>query len=41
MIEAIKEVKASIDRLNNKDTSIKMDGTTVGTTLAKSTYSYA
>lgn len=35
MIIAINEVKAAIDRLYSKDTSIKMDSTKVGTTLTQ------
>jgi len=35
MITAINEVKAAIDRLYSKDTSIKMDSTKVGTTLTQ------
>jgi hypothetical protein len=38
MIAAINEVKTAIDRLYNKDTSINMDGTKVGTTLVQNSY---
>ena len=41
MIAAIKEVKTSIDRLYNKDSSIHMDGKKVGTTLAQGSYKVA
>jgi hypothetical protein len=41
MIAAIKEVKASIDRLYAKDQSINMDGTKVGTTLTQGSYKVA
>jgi hypothetical protein len=35
MIAAINEVKSSVDRLYSKDTTIKMDGKQVGTTLTQ------
>jgi hypothetical protein len=35
MIAAINEVRAAVDRLANKDTSIVMDSTKVGTTQLK------
>jgi hypothetical protein len=41
MIAAINEVKAAIDRLYNKDTSINMDGKKVGTTLVQGSYKVA
>jgi hypothetical protein len=41
MIIAINEVKASIDKLYNKNTSINMDGTKVGTTLTQGSYKVA
>jgi len=41
MINAIKEVKASVDRLYNKDTSIKMDSNKVGSTLVQNSYKLA
>jgi len=41
MIIAINEVKAAVDRLYNKDSSINMDGKTVGTTLSQGTYKSA
>ena len=41
MISAINEVKASIDRLYSKDTSINMDGKKVGTTLTQGSYKVA
>ena len=41
MIVAINEVKASIDRLYNKDQSINMDGKKVGTTLVQGSYKVA
>jgi len=41
MIAAINEVKASIDRLYNKDTSIKMDGKKIGSTLVQGSYKVA
>jgi hypothetical protein len=41
MITAINEVKASIDKLYNKNTSINMDGTKVGTTLTQGSYKVA
>jgi hypothetical protein len=41
MITAINQVKASIDRLYSKDTSINMDGKKVGTTLTQGSYKLA
>lgn len=41
MINAINEVKAAVDRLYNKDTSINMDGKKVGTTLTQGSYKVA
>lgn len=41
MISAINEVKASVDRLYSKDTSINMDGKRVGTTLTQGSYKVA
>jgi len=41
MIAAINQVKASVDRLYNKDTSINMDGKKVGTTLTQGSYKVA
>ena len=41
MIKAINEVKASVDKLYNKNTSINMDGKKVGTTLVQSSYKFA
>jgi len=41
MIAAINQVKASIDRLYSKDTSISMDGKKVGTTLTQGSYKLA
>jgi hypothetical protein len=41
MIAAINSVKASVDRLYSKDTSINMDGKKVGTTLTQSSYKVA
>jgi hypothetical protein len=41
MIAAINEVKAAIDRLYNKDTTINMDGNKVGTTLSQNSYKMA
>ena len=41
MIAAINEVKAAVDRLYNKDTSINMDGKAVGSTLVKGSYKVA
>ena len=38
MINAINEVKKSIDNLYNKDTAINMDGKKVGTTLVQGSY---
>jgi hypothetical protein len=41
MIAAINQVKASVDRLYSKDTSINMDGKKVGTTLTQGSYKVA
>jgi hypothetical protein len=41
MINAINEVKAAVDRLYSKDTSISMDGKKVGTTLTQGSYKVA
>ena len=41
MINAINEVKASVDRLYNKDTSINMDSKKVGSTLVQGSYKVA
>lgn len=41
MINAINQVKASVDRLYNKDTSINMDGKKVGNTLVQGSYKSA
>jgi hypothetical protein len=41
MIAAINQVKASIDRLYSKDTSINMDSKKVGTTLSQKSYKVA
>ena len=41
MIAAINEVRASINRLYNKDQSINMDGKKVGTTLVQGSYKVA
>jgi hypothetical protein len=41
MIVAINEVKASIDKLYNKNTSINMDGKKVGSTLVQGSYKTA
>ena len=41
MIAAINQVKASVDRLYSKDTSINMDGKKVGTTLTQGSYKLA
>jgi len=41
MISAINEVRAAVDRLYNKDTSINMDGKKVGTTLVQGSYKVA
>jgi hypothetical protein len=41
MIAAINEVKASIDKLYTKDTTINMDGKKVGTTLVQGSYKSA
>jgi hypothetical protein len=41
MISAINEVRAAVDRLYNKDTSINMDGKKVGTTLVQGSYRVA
>jgi hypothetical protein len=35
MVDALKEVKASVDRLYSKEMTIKIDGKTVGTTLTQ------
>lgn len=41
LINVNKEVKASVDRLYNKDTSIKMDSNKVGSTLVQNSYKLA
>jgi hypothetical protein len=41
MIAAINQVKSSIDRLYNKDTTINMDSKQVGTTLTQGSYKLA
>ena len=41
MISAINEVRAAVDRLYSKDTSINMDGKKVGTTLVQGSYKVA
>lgn len=41
MIAAINQVKASVDRLYSKDTTINMDGKKVGTTLTQGSYKVA
>jgi hypothetical protein len=41
MITAINEVKASIDKLYSKNTTISMDGKAVGTTLTQGSYKFA
>jgi hypothetical protein len=41
MISAINEVRAAVDRLYNKDTSINMDGKKVGSTLVQGSYKVA
>lgn len=41
MISAINEVKASVDRLYSKDSTISMDGKRVGTTLTQGSYKVA
>ena len=41
MIAAINQVKASVDRLYAKDTTINMDGKRVGTTLTQGSYKVA
>ena len=41
MIAAINEVRAAVDRLYNKDTSINMDGKKVGSTLVQGSYKAA
>jgi len=41
MIAAINEVKASVDKLYSKDTTINMDGKRVGTTLTQGSYKVA
>jgi hypothetical protein len=38
MIAAINEVRASVDRLYNKNTTINMDSKQVGSTLVQSSY---
>jgi hypothetical protein len=41
LIAAVKEVKAAVDKLYSKDTSINMDGKKVGTTLVQGSYKVA
>jgi hypothetical protein len=41
LVSAIKEVKASVDKLYTKETAINMDGKKVGTTLVQSSYKLA
>jgi hypothetical protein len=41
MIAAINQVKASVDRLYSKNTTISMDGKAVGTTLTQGSYKFA
>ena len=41
MIAAINQVKASVDKLYSKDTTINMDGKRVGTTLTQGSYKVA
>ena len=41
MIVAINAVKASVDRLYGKDSSVHMDGKKVGTTLAQGSHKVA
>ena len=41
LVAAINAVKASVDKLYNKDTSINMDGNKVGTTLSQGSYKVA
>lgn len=41
MIAAINQVKASVDKLYTKDTTINMDGKRVGTTLTQGSYKVA
>ncbi len=41
MIAAINEVRAAVDRLYSKDTSINMDGKKVGSTLVQGSYKVA
>jgi hypothetical protein len=41
LVEAINSVKASIDKLYAKDTTISMDGKAVGTTLTQNSYKLA
>jgi len=38
LVTAINEVRVAVDRLYGKNTTINMDGTTVGTTLTKGSY---
>lgn len=41
MIAAINEVKVAVDKLYNKNTTISLDGKTIGSTLVQGSYSYA
>jgi hypothetical protein len=41
MIAAINQVKASVDRLYSKDSSVHMDGKKVGTTLSQNSHKVA
>jgi len=41
LVEAINSVKASVDKLYAKDSTINMDGKTVGTTLTQNSYKLA
>ena len=41
LVEAINSVKASVDKLYAKDSTISMDGKTVGTTLTQNSYKLA
>ena len=41
IIAAINEVKTSVDKLYNKNTTINMDGSKVGTTLTQGSYKFA
>jgi hypothetical protein len=41
LVEAINSVRASVDKLYAKDTTISMDGKTVGTTLTQNSYKLA